>query len=65
MIDRDWAEAFAREWINAWNAHDLERIFLPYSDDFEMASPLIVERMGVPTGTLKGKAAVRLTGLKG
>jgi hypothetical protein len=26
-IDRKWAEAFAREWIDAWNAHDLERIF--------------------------------------
>ena len=26
MIDRNWAEAFAREWVDAWNAHDLERI---------------------------------------
>ena len=59
MIDRDWAEAFAREWVNAWNAHDLERIFSLYSDDFEMASPLIVERMSVLSGRLKGKAAVR------
>ena len=59
MIDRDWGEAFAREWVSAWTAHDLERVFLLYSDDFEMASPLIVERMGVPSGRLKGKAAVR------
>lgn len=59
MIDRGWAETFAREWVDAWNAHDLERIFLLYSDDFEMTSPLIVERMGVPSGTLKGKNAVR------
>lgn len=58
MIDRDWAETFAREWIDAWNAHDLERIFLLYSDDFEMTSPLIVERMGVPSGILKGKNAI-------
>ena len=59
MIARDWAETFAREWVNAWNAHDLERIFLLYSDDFEMASPMIVERMRVPSGRLKGKAAIR------
>ena len=59
MIDRDWAESFAREWVNAWNAHDLERIFSLYSDDFEMASPMIVERMKVSTGRLKGKIAVR------
>jgi ketosteroid isomerase-like protein len=59
MIDRDWAEAFAREWVDAWNAHDLERILSHYTDDFEMASPLIVERMGVASGRLKGKEAIR------
>lgn len=59
MINRDWAEAFARDWIAAWNAHDLERILTHYADDFEMTSPLIVERMGVPSGRLKGKDAIR------
>jgi len=59
MIDRNWAEAFAREWVDAWNAHDLERILSHYTDDFEMTSPLIVERMGVASGRLKGKDAIR------
>lgn len=59
MIDHLWAEAFAKEWVAAWNAHDLERIFSHYADDFEMRSPLIVERMGIPSGTLKGKDAIR------
>jgi len=59
MISRDWAEQFAAEWIDAWNSHDLERIFSHYRDDFEMSSPLIVERMGVPSGTLRGKDAIR------
>ena len=59
MTDRNWAEAFAREWVDAWNAHDLERILSHYTDDFEMTSPLIVERMGVPSGRLKGKEAIR------
>jgi len=59
MIDPQWALSFAREWIEAWNSHDLERILSHYSEDFEMASPLIVERMGEPSGVLKGKAAVR------
>jgi hypothetical protein len=58
-IDREWAEAFAREWIDAWNAHDLERIFSHYVDDFEMTSPLIVQRMGIESGHLKGKDAIR------
>jgi ketosteroid isomerase-like protein len=59
MIDRAFAEAFAAEWIAAWNAHDLERILSHYADDFEMASPFIVERMGEPSGQLAGKAAIR------
>ncbi len=59
MIDRDWAEAFAREWVDAWNAHDIERILSHYTDDFEMTSPLIVERKLSPNGRLKGKDAIR------
>jgi ketosteroid isomerase-like protein len=59
MITAAWAQAFAEEWIAAWNSHDLERILAHYRDDFEMRSPLIIQRMGVPSGTLKGKDAVR------
>jgi hypothetical protein len=58
-LTREFAEQFAREWIAAWNAHDLERIFGHYTDDFEMTSPLIVERMNEPSGTLRGKDAIR------
>jgi len=58
-ITRDFAEKFAEEWIRAWNSHDLERIFAHYTDDFEMSSPLIVERMGEPSGALRGKASIR------
>jgi hypothetical protein len=59
MITPAWAQEFAEEWIAAWNSHDLERILAHYRDDFEMRSPLIIERMGVPGGMLKGKDAVR------
>jgi ketosteroid isomerase-like protein len=59
MIDQTWANQFAAEWIEAWNSHDLDRIFSHYSDDFEMSSPLIVQRMNEPSGTLKGKGAIR------
>jgi ketosteroid isomerase-like protein len=59
MFDREAADLFAAEWIDAWNSHDLERILGHYSDDFEMCSPLIIERTGIETGKLKGKSAVR------
>lgn len=59
MIDRGWGEAFAREWVEAWNAHDLDRVLSHYKDDFEMMSPLIVDWLNVPGGRLKGKDAIR------
>jgi len=59
FTDHDQAAAFAHEWIDAWNAGDLERILSHYADDFEMSSPVIRERMGVESGVLKGKDAVR------
>ena len=59
MIDTQFAKTFAQDWIEAWNSHDLERILFHYTDDFEMTSPLIVQRMREQSGRLKGKAAVR------
>ena len=58
MIDKEFAERFASEWIDSWNSHDLGRIFSHYSDDFEMSSPVIIQIAGEPSGTLKGKDAV-------
>lgn len=57
-MDRTFAQHFAREWIDAWNAHDLERILAHYAEDFEMTSPYIVQIVGEASGTLKGKVAV-------
>jgi ketosteroid isomerase-like protein len=59
VLDRDFALAFAAEWVAAWNSGDLERIFSHYADDFEMRSPLIVERGFSSTGVLRGKEAIR------
>ena len=59
MIDGAWAREFAQEWIDAWNSHDLDRILAHYAEDFEMSSPLIVERGRDPGGVLRGKAAIR------
>ena len=59
VIDREWALEFARDWIASWNSHDMDRILSHYADDFEMSSPLIVQRLGQTQGILKGKDAVR------
>ena len=43
-IDQAFAERFAAEWVEAWNAHDLERVLSHYAEDFEMSSPYIVQK---------------------
>ncbi len=58
-MDHDFAHKFASHWVQAWNAHNLDDILSHYTDDFEMSSPIIRERLGVESGRLKGKAAVR------
>ena len=58
MIDPKWATEFAQEWIDSWNSHDLDRILSHYTDDFEMKSPLILERVAGSHGCLKGKDQV-------
>jgi hypothetical protein len=58
MIDKKFAEHFARDWIDSWNSHDLDRILAHYTDQFEMSSPVIIEIAGEASGTLKGKDAV-------
>jgi hypothetical protein len=58
MLTKDFADTFAREWIEAWNSRDLDRILAHYTDDFEMSSPVIMQVAGEPSGRLRGKDAV-------
>lgn len=53
----DEAEAFAHEWIAAWNAHDLERVLAHYADDVVFLSPVAEQVTG--DGRVTGKAALR------
>lgn len=52
------AHEFAKEWIEAWNSHDLDRILTHYSDDVEITTPMIKMALGNDSGSLKGKEAV-------
>ena len=52
-------EEFSKEWIDAWNSHNLERILSHYSEDFEIVTPMIKIAMGIDTGALIGKKSVR------
>lgn len=53
------ATRFAQDWVAAWNSHDLERILSHYADDFAITTPMIKTLLGVESGTLTGKQAIR------
>jgi SnoaL-like domain/ABC transporter substrate binding protein len=51
LMEKGFAERFAKEWVAAWNSHDLERILA-------LSSPIITALVGEPSGRLRGKTAV-------
>lgn len=57
-MEKGFSERFAKEWVAAWNSHDLDRILAHYDDDFEMSSPIITTLVGELSGRLQGKTAV-------
>lgn len=59
MIDADKAQAFAREWVKAWNDHDLEAILSHYAEDVVFHSPRIRMVTGRDVDLVSGKAELR------
>ncbi|MDH5378440.1 MAG: nuclear transport factor 2 family protein [Gammaproteobacteria bacterium] len=57
-MDREFAQQFAKEWLDAWNTHDLDRILSHYTEDFELTSLVITKITGEGSGKLKGKDAI-------
>ena len=55
----DDAQAFAVEWVEAWNAHDLELIMSHFSDDVTFSSPLAVKLVPGSDGNIQGKTALK------
>ncbi|HEX3485541.1 MAG TPA: nuclear transport factor 2 family protein [Micropepsaceae bacterium] len=56
MID---SRDFARDWVEAWNSHDLTRILAHYDDDVVLVSPRAKSIIGAADGAVRGKAALR------
>jgi hypothetical protein len=58
MTDNEALE-IAREWVAAWNSHDIDRILSHYSDDVTLTSPLASPILGDGQSTVRGKSALR------
>jgi hypothetical protein len=65
MLTTDEAEAFAREWYDAWNEHDLDRIMSHWAEDAVFTSPLAATLLGEGSATVHGQAALRAYWTKG
>lgn len=59
------AQQIAQEWVNAWNAHDLDAIMAHYAEDVELWSPLVVQRLGLASGKVEGKSQLQTYFAKG
>ena len=51
--------AFTRDWIAAWNSRELDAIISHYSDNILLTSPVAAKLLNDPSGTVRGKAALR------
>jgi hypothetical protein len=59
MLTQEKAQQIATEWLESWNSHDLDRIMQHYADKIEFISPFAVKLLGDPTGTVRGKKALK------
>ena len=56
---------FAREWVAAWNSHDIDAIMSHYADELEFYSPMIA-KLGIdPEGRITNKTILREYFMKG
>jgi len=58
VISPEEAELLARDWVDAFNRHDLQAVLAHYADDIEFSSPAIIDVLREPTGTIRGKEAL-------
>lgn len=53
------AIAFGKQWVEAWNAHDVEAVLAHFHDDIVFTSPVAVEVLPETAGVVRGKPALR------
>jgi hypothetical protein len=59
VLDQGYVHATTHEWLRAWNEHDVDAVMRLYADPLEFVSPLVVERLGRPDGTITRKDDLR------
>jgi len=60
MITEADARQFAKDWVVAWNSHDLDAIMAHYGPDVILTSPVAARLLSDPSGTVTGREALRI-----
>ncbi len=58
-VTKDEAWNMARDWVAAWNAHDLDLIMTHYEEGIELTSPVAAQLLGTSDGKVMGEANLR------
>ncbi|MGD0054632.1 MAG: nuclear transport factor 2 family protein [Acidimicrobiales bacterium] len=58
-MNHDDVHQLVRQWVEAWNAHDLELILSHFTDDVTFASPIAQRIVAGSDGVIVGKEALR------
>lgn len=59
MTTESEARGFARQWVEAWNAHDLDAIMSHYDPKVVLISPVAAKIVNDSTGIVEGAVALR------
>ncbi len=65
MLTEEWVREFAQDWVKSWNAHDLEAILAHYAEGVALTSPVAARLLNDPSGSVRGKEALRRYFAKG
>ncbi len=58
VVVRD-AIAFSQQWVQAWNAHDIEAVLQHFHEDVVFTSPVAAALLPESAGAVRGKPALR------
>lgn len=58
MITDEFAMRFVKEWIEAWNSHDINKIMHHYVDGIDFTSPFIIALNNDPNGRIINKISL-------
>ena len=59
VMNKTEVAEFVDAWVQAWNAHDLDRVLEHFCGDVVFSSPLAVQLVAGSNGVISGKPALR------